>query len=296
MRCKVLLLVITLGCSALLTSGGGTTSPALAIDTTVVGEWSFDEGSGSTVEDSSPYGNDGVAYNAEWVTGVSGFALHFDGTDASYVEVPNKPELSPSRHVIIDVWVNPDSYPAHFDASAILWKGQTQDTTGCHGNRSYTLWLPENGDLIFASTPEDETCQRMSYTPTGLIPLNEWSHVRVDLNTREGKVRIFVNDQLVTEDSYPQEPIKSGDSPLRIGGRFWSADNQPHFSGSIDEVKIEVDAAPVGGIAEFAQLGPSAKSGVGGSLGSNALALAGLATGAALLAVGGWYARRRWLT
>jgi len=255
---------------------------------TTVGEWRFDEGSGTTVDDSSSYGNDGAVYDAEWVQGISGNALHFNGTDGSYVEVPNKPELSPSRQVIIDVWIKPDSYPPPGVGSAVVWKGDPEDTTGCHGNRSYTLWLLGSGDLVFSSVPEDETCQRLYYTPTGLIPLNEWSHVRVDLNTWEGKVRIFVNDDLVMQDSYPQEPIKAGNSPLRIGGLFRSYWNQLHFSGSIDEVKIEGDAAPVGGIAELPQMSDSPAA--------NYTALAALASLVAVaLTAGAWYARRRWL-
>jgi len=57
------------------------------------------------------------------------------------------------------------------------------------------------------------------------------------------------------------------------------------------------ESAPVGGIAEYPQLEPGATSGVGSSSGPNALALAKLASGSALLlAAGAWYTRRRWLT
>ena len=292
MRHKMLLLTIALGCLALLASGGGITSPALGIDTTV-GQWSFDEGSGTTVHDSSSYGNDGVAYNAEWVTGVSGYALHFDGTDASYVEVPDAPELTPSRHLVIDVWVNPDAYPATYTHDAIVYKGDMQQTgTGCFGERSYTLWLGNQGYLDFTSTPEGETCQHAYSTATGFVALNQWSHIVVDLDTWQGKVQIFVNDQVALEDIYPQKPIKVGDSPLRIGGMFRSSENQFNFPGSIDQVNIQSGATPaVGGIAEPPEAAVSRTHSHGTSLPVLALATAvGLL--ALAFAAGGWYMAR----
>jgi LPXTG-motif cell wall-anchored protein len=53
-------------------------------------------------------------------------------------------------------------------------------------------------------------------------------------------------------------------------------------------------SAPVGGVAELPQLEPAAASSGSGSSGPNALALAGIAAGGALLlAAGAWHARRR---
>ena len=54
----------------------------------LVGYWSFDEGEGSTAYDYSGHGNHGTIYGAQWVTGVAGTALSFDGSD-DYVDVPN---------------------------------------------------------------------------------------------------------------------------------------------------------------------------------------------------------------
>jgi len=83
-----------------------------------------------------------------------------------------------------------------------------------------------------------------------------------------------------------------------------------YLDGSLDEVAIFSRAltapeiqrhyqdglnSPVGGIAEYPQLEPGVATSAHGSSGPSTLAVAGLATGAAvLLAAGGWYARRRW--
>jgi hypothetical protein len=55
------------------------------------------------------------------------------------------------------------------------------------------------------------------------------------------------------------------------------------------------DAPPVGGIAEYPQVEPLPAEDTHHSPGTDTFALAGLATGGALLlGTGGWYARRRW--
>jgi len=56
-----------------------------------VGYWSFDEGGGQVVEDSSGNGNEGTLMNMDesaWVEGVNGEALEFDGVD-DYVNITN---------------------------------------------------------------------------------------------------------------------------------------------------------------------------------------------------------------
>lgn len=50
-------------------------------DDYVIANWKFDEGSGSTLGDTSGHDFDGVINGATWVTGHSGYALDFDGVD-----------------------------------------------------------------------------------------------------------------------------------------------------------------------------------------------------------------------
>src|SRR5580658_3773082 len=89
-----LIAVIAACCAAFLPEQSAVAGPS------VVGLWRFNEGSGTTVTDSSGLGNNGVLGGGVlpvWVPGQTGFgsALLFtnDGTDYSYVSVPGASSL-----------------------------------------------------------------------------------------------------------------------------------------------------------------------------------------------------------
>ena len=76
-------------------------------DENLVGYWSFDDGSGSVAVDGSGNGNDGTLVNmeeADWVDGVVGKALEFDGVD-EYVDCGNA-GLDLSGDGTISLWIN----------------------------------------------------------------------------------------------------------------------------------------------------------------------------------------------
>ncbi len=84
----------------------------------LVGEWHFDEASGSTADDSSAYGNDGTVSGATWVSvGVNG-ALYFDGVDNS-VQVPASASLSLSTsRFTFAAWIRADDLSSDWSTIA----------------------------------------------------------------------------------------------------------------------------------------------------------------------------------
>src|SRR3989344_3227356 len=74
----------------------------------LVGHWTFDEGSGTTAQDSSGNNNTGILTNGPtWTTGKIGQALNFDGVD-DYVDVANESNFDFERTdpFSISLWVN----------------------------------------------------------------------------------------------------------------------------------------------------------------------------------------------
>ena len=75
----------------------------------LVAYWKFDEGSGTTVSDSSGNGNTGTLVNGPlWTAGRVGNALFFDGIDDN-VTVPDSNSLDLSSSFTLSAWVNPAS-------------------------------------------------------------------------------------------------------------------------------------------------------------------------------------------
>jgi len=105
--------LIVLACYVLLL--GLATSVAEGTDPSLAGWWKFDEGSGTTANDSSGNENHGT-FNGDpqWVNGKFGKALKFDG-GSDYLDVPDSNSLDingeqpryqrrPVEHRCLDQW------------------------------------------------------------------------------------------------------------------------------------------------------------------------------------------------
>ncbi|MBT3377448.1 MAG: LamG domain-containing protein [Lentisphaerae bacterium] len=73
-------------------------------DPSLVGAWSFSQGSGAVAKDASGHGHDGAINEGTWVTGDFGTALHFNG-ESTYVTIPAIPALDGSDQMTVSVWV-----------------------------------------------------------------------------------------------------------------------------------------------------------------------------------------------
>jgi hypothetical protein len=124
----------------------GFASASASADSSVVGLWHLDEGSGDFTADSSGLGNNGTLIGGvNWTSGVSGSALIFDGTTGE-VDVPDSPSLEPAQ-VTVQAWVKRPGSPGSF--KYIVDKGYS----GCIAG-SYGLYSGATGGLFFyTSTP-----------------------------------------------------------------------------------------------------------------------------------------------
>ena len=196
----------------------------------LVGHWCFDEGSGSTVSDSSGSGYEGTIHGPTWVGGVVGTALNFDGID-DYVEIDadlslhhhpgqisvagwvqvlavDTDEHSQTRQPILAKGLYPEWEYAlyvwdNMDAGINVWQG----SGGAHSNA-------RGGDLVFAN----------------------WHHV---VGTYcHGITRVYVDGSCVAIGTDPSGEVFDGARPIRIGSR---EDNQ-FLNAIIDEIRVYAKA------------------------------------------------------
>jgi len=185
---------------------------------TPVGYWKFDEGSGTTANDSSGLGNDGTITGASWAKeGRVGNSLSFNGT-SDYVSIPVDP-VNGGQEMSISAWVKP-----------------TPSTSGpIAGNMfgwyyRYGIMLHSNGYYYgyFRSSTG------LSNLSSLKIPTGNWDHLVVTYDN--GNTNIFFNGELTNSGTFQYAPLTQSSNIINIGTHATSADDW--FDGLIDEVKI----------------------------------------------------------
>ena len=180
--------------------------------------YGFEETSGTTANDVSPFKNNGTINGPVSTTGGKfGRALSFDGVN-DRVDVPDAASLDLTTGMTLEAWVKPTSTTGY--RTAIL-KERGNDL-------AYGLYASDGGN------PRTEAFTGVENTAGGggALPLNTWSHLAA---TYDGTtLRLYLNGTLAaTKTTSGSIPFTS--SPLRIGGNaVWGE----YFSGLIDEVRV----------------------------------------------------------
>jgi chitodextrinase len=185
----------------------------------LVAAYSFNEGTGTVVTDTSGNGNNGTISGATWTTsGKYGNALVFNGTSA-LVTVNNSTTLQLSNAMTLEAWVNPLTVNS-------AWRDVVYRSSD-----NYYL----EGTTASGSVPGTGgtfgTSDVVLYGSTAL-PVNTWTHLAA---TYDGTMmRLYVNGTQVA--SQPQTGvIATSTNPLQIGGDSLYGQ---FFQGTIDEVRI----------------------------------------------------------
>ncbi len=188
-----------------------------------LGHWAFDEGSGTTVKDSSTKGNNGTLMGSPvWVDGKLGKALQFDGVD-DYVQVPHNASLIPTTgKATVSVWINAKRHtgPNGGTWQGILAKGGAP--------RLYNLYTEASGVIHFSTGPSGAYIGPLS---TGHVPLNEWVHVAVVVN---GADYFYLNGEPAGVGGQGATVPTGGTANLTIG----QTGESNFFQGMIDDPRI----------------------------------------------------------
>src|SRR5262249_52036920 len=149
--------------------------------------YSFNEGTGTTVTDSSGNNLTGTIVGATWTTGGhNGNALSFNGT-SSYVDLGNPTALQLTGSMTLEAWVKAAANPAD-DGQIVAksdgsggWQFKTSPDTG-----------PETFGVSITGSAK-ANAQRYSST---VRALNTWYHVAGVYNATAGTLDIYVNGVL----------------------------------------------------------------------------------------------------
>jgi hypothetical protein len=195
------------------------TPPVPAGSLTPVAAYGFNEGTGTTVADSSGNGNNGRISGATWTnSGKYGSALVFNGTSA-LVTVSNSTTLQLNAAMTLEAWVNPAAGTNAF--RDVIYKGNDNYYLEA---TSPTAGEPAGGGT-FGSTD-------VPIYGTAALAVNTWSHLAVTYDG--GFLRLYVNGNEVANRIQPGA-IATSTNALQIGGDTLYSQ---YFKGLIDEVRI----------------------------------------------------------
>jgi hypothetical protein len=186
----------------------------------LIGWWMFDEGTGTTVADSSGAGHDGFFVNStpEWVPGMYGTALKFDGTDK--VEIPDHPDFHFTNAMSVALWMQPAGVQA---SSAKLFIKQKS------GQYPYSLQYDDTSQGLFATVYASTRYDTAPHIPD--FP-GEWAHVCFTYN---GSVLILYKDGQEAARVNTSGQLQQNNLSLSIGCRL---DYDQNFNGIIDDVRL----------------------------------------------------------
>ncbi len=204
------------GATVKITSPNGfSTSKVARPCSKAVGCWDFDEASGTTSYDSSPYGNTGTLMNVPtWTSGRYNGGLLFDGIN-DYVDIPHSSLLMPNEFSI-ELFVKP------IDVASTI--KEIIGKTGAFLIRQYGQgihWHVYDG-------ADYET-----HLTSNAFSAGSWFHVVAITNSTHQ--RLFVDSIEISGSPLAHAYSPSGTSALNIGR--WNSGSS-YFNGTIDEVRI----------------------------------------------------------
>jgi flagellin-like protein len=193
-------------------------------DSTLVGYWKFDEGTGTTAADSSGNGNDGTLVNGPtWIDGKYGKALTFDGVN-DYVLVPKYgSNFFGSGPFTIEAWINANNVSSY---RPVVCSGDPNSQPATN------FWVV-NSKVRFVLRESGATDYKDVYS-NSILSLGNWYHI---VAVRDGSnMTIFLNGKYDNSISNgPTGNVGSTNYYLYIGKLSYGT---LYFNGTIDEVRI----------------------------------------------------------
>jgi methionine-rich copper-binding protein CopC len=192
------------------------TQAVSTLQTGLVAEWQFNEGSGTTTADNTGSGHTGTLVGSvSWTAGLVGpYALSFSG---GYVTVPDSAslEFSATQSYSLTAWVDVPSLPGQ-------WTGVVSKSR--NSGSSYGIEIDPNNDWVYVSGNVA--------TLYGPAVNTGWSLVSLVQNGAAGTQTLYVDG--LPQITGPAQP-SNGTGSLCIGGDNGIAS---YFHGTIDDVRI----------------------------------------------------------
>jgi fibronectin type 3 domain-containing protein len=186
----------------------------------LVAYYTFNEGSGTSVNDSSGNGNTGTISGATWTTGKYGGALSFNGRFSTVI-IPDSASLRLSSGMTLEAWVFPTRTINGWED--VVYKDT--DIYFLEGGSTGSQSPPATGGTFV-------TNGNVPMRGTSALPVNTWTHLAA---TYDGKTLLLYVNGVVVARQAMADSLTSSTNPLQIGG---DPTFGQYFQGTIDEVRV----------------------------------------------------------
>ncbi|MHC4457061.1 MAG: LamG-like jellyroll fold domain-containing protein [Planctomycetota bacterium] len=207
-----------------------------------VAHWKFDEGSGTTANDSAG-SNHGTVYGATWTSGQIGGALSFDGDD-DYVLVPDSDSISiGNQDCTISAWIRPNAF-------GFVIVSKVKDTA----DKEYDMKIVGDGKIHVSV--EKNANNQYAETTTSPITTSIWQHVAVTFDSSTTTPVFYYNGAFQASTSKINTLPDELDDDLYIG-KAGGTYTGGHIDGLIDDIRIYNRVLSAEEIEELYQGGPT---------------------------------------
>jgi len=196
-----------------------------------IGYWKFDDGSGTSVSDSSGNGRTGTWHGtlgSQWTTGKSGNAGNFNGTD-SYVDVSSIATPMNTGDVSVSLWFNPTST---FPGGSIQEQFGLFSTGATNG---VELYFYTNGTLDWEVDQDASPFYYFAASSQASWTGGTWYHA-VGVYSSTSGLTLYVNGVSVGTNTHTTRGTATLANSTQIGADVPAGGT--YFKGKVDDVKI----------------------------------------------------------
>jgi len=202
----------------------------------LVAYWSFDEGTGTVLHDYSGHGHHGTISGAQWVPGVAGSALRFDGTNDN-VHVPDADDLDVIGPFTISLWTTFEAIGPGTTRQNVLSKERYQSATD---NDGYLIRKEYDSAAPFFLLLRDGGHS----TSFGSVSANRWYHI---VATFDGTtLHAYKDAEFTGQATAPSN--RANTKQLAFGEK---PDGAFDFQGIVDELRMYSRALSAAEIADL---------------------------------------------
>ncbi len=239
------LALVSLGAlAASARSTGATSAAATAPAATLIGHWTFDEGTGTTAADSSGNGHPlTLQGGAGWTTGVVG--PHALSVTPQQDAASAGPVIDTSASFTVSAWVKLDNTNGY------------QTFVSEDGTNVAAFYLQLRGDtgrFAFTRIAYDSTAAYGAIATSPIVPQDGvWYLLTGVYDAQAGTQSLYVNGAL--QQTVPSIAPWSATGPLAVGRGFYNGSPTDWVSGSIDDVRAYSGVLPAAQIKALAGTG-----------------------------------------